>query len=92
VRNAIAASGEFIWIVDALWGTMPGDYDRTDRFLNHVFPSALNRFPSAAEQTSTSEHSRFDTAGATGYNATVSAGKDLGRWLFLGSDYVKTSM
>jgi len=40
-------------------------------FLNHVFSSALNRFPSAAEQTI--ERSRFDTAGTSRFNSTVTS-------------------
>jgi RHS repeat-associated protein len=79
LREEFANGPEFEGIVNALYGTQAGDYDRVDRVASQTYLATTGALPTTAQRDF--ERGRFDTAEAKGVNDVRELGKELGRYL-----------
>jgi len=80
VLNAFEASGEFLTLVNTLYGTATSDGQRTENYVTNFYQGALNRPPDFNELATNS--ATLNNAAAQGQSQVITAAETMGRALF----------
>ena len=80
VCNGFEQSGEFITLVNTLWGVSTGDNERVEHYIKNFYLGAYGREPNASELQQ--QTARLNTAAAQGQSAVVAEAEQMGRELF----------
>ncbi len=80
VCNAFEASGEFLTLVNTLYGTATSDGQRTENYVTNFYQGALARPPDSNELATNS--ATLNNAAGQGQSQVISAAETMGRSLF----------
>ncbi len=80
VCNAFEASGEFLTLVNTLYGTATSDSQRTENYVTNFYQGALARPPDSNELATNS--ATLNNAAGQGQSQVISAAETFGRSLF----------